>query len=254
MAEASTADLLMVVKPKGASTALIGEAQVAVDTSDPLMDGFEGAPPSPQYGVLEEFSIGARVEDRDMSSSSGAEGEGGEDSDKDNDLHGAEAPQRSLVSGGIATNSLVLQDAPSLAPGGSKHLKFRRFIEGIAVWDQTNGFGYGVDLDEVTLSRKMDCMSPQLLQLCGEQTEIDEIILVRRKPTTSTAAKTMQPYLRLKFSEVLLTGIEWEDGDVIKEKIKFVYRTIEVKYKRQKDDGTLAGAIGMTWEYPIDNV
>lgn len=265
MADGTTSEILIVVKPTGAATALIGEARAVIDITDTeMMGGFEGSGANPQYGAAEEFQIGIRIEDRDMSTS-GSGGEdgagGGDDMPIENKLHDSGAPQQTLLSEPGATPSPGLAGAPEVASGAKAHKKYQGFIDDISVWDETNGFGYGCDLEEVTISRKVDCMSLELLELCGKQQAIDYIIVVRRKPvgtsrggsTSNSGPKEFKAYLRYKFSEVLLTGVEWEDGEVVKEKVKFIYRTIETKYKPQQDDGSLAASIGADYEYPIGN-
>lgn len=256
MAEGDSSDLLMVVKPKG-KVALEGEARAVVDQDDDMMQGFMALRGSRLYAEAEEFTFGAGIEDSDASSSqssssSGAQGNGS-DPDADNSLHEPAEMVQPLVAEAMGQTPPGKEDKPAAPKPAGKHRKFKRFIEGRASWDSKTGFGYGVTLDEVTITRRMDRMSPRLLQLCGDQLGIDYLILVRRKSVGGTQAFNQQPFLRLKFSDVLLTAIDWDDGDVIKEKLKFVYRRIEAQYKSQKDDGTLGGAIGTTYEYPIEN-
>ena len=38
---------------------------------------------------------------------------------------------------------------------------------------------------------------------------------------------------------MLITGVDWTDGDLVKEKIEFICRKIEVSRVQQNDDGTV---------------
>jgi type VI protein secretion system component Hcp len=45
-------------------------------------------------------------------------------------------------------------------------------------------------------------------------------------------------FLRIDFTGVLITSIDWDAGEVVKEKVKMVCRTVQVKYRAQNNDGT----------------
>ena len=47
-------------------------------------------------------------------------------------------------------------------------------------------------------------------------------------------------YLRMDFTKVLITGVGWDDGDVVKEKCEFICQGLKMTYRRQQADGTVA--------------
>ena len=46
-------------------------------------------------------------------------------------------------------------------------------------------------------------------------------------------------FLKIKFSDVLIIGLDWDDGDMINETCKFICRGFDLFYRRQNDDGSL---------------
>lgn len=88
--------------------------------------------------------------------------------------------------------------------------------------------------------------SPIFLEHCANVTPFAKVILVKRKFTGNLGFH--EAYLRITFTDVLLTGVEWDDGEIVKEKCSFVYRQIDVAYKPQKQDGTLATSVPGSWK------
>ena len=54
-------------------------------------------------------------------------------------------------------------------------------------------------------------------------------------------------YLRIDFTDLLITELDWDEGEVIKEKYKFVCRGVKMQYKPQASDGTLGSAVPGIW-------
>ncbi|MGH7040889.1 MAG: type VI secretion system tube protein Hcp [Acetobacteraceae bacterium] len=229
MADTDSSDVLMMFKPQG-NLALEGEGKTAFDPNDSLMTNFL---PN-RFCELEDFSFGAGIEDSD---SSGEEAEADTAAALDNELHSREpkggAKTRGSGKGGKGSKQKVM--------------KFKRFIEQGAPAPGQGTLGYDVMLEQVTINRQMDRMSMQLLQLCLNQTPLDLIVLVKRKFTGNKDFH--EAYLRLEFTQPLITDVEWEHGEVIKEKLKFVCRGIKAAYKPQTASGTLGNAIPANFSY-----
>ena len=107
--------------------------------------------------------------------------------------------------------------------------------------------GEDVDMQPVEFTRLMDSMSTQLFQaLVGCET-LESLSVVKRKATGS--ANSGDCYLRLDFSKVLVTNLEWKDSEhVILETCTFIYRKVTIRYRPQRPDGTLDVAIQSEWE------
>jgi hypothetical protein len=61
-------------------------------------------------------------------------------------------------------------------------------------------------------------------------------------------------YMRIEFETVLITGVDWSDGDLVKEKIEFICRKMSIKLRKQADSGDVveAGQTTATWERKQD--
>jgi type VI protein secretion system component Hcp len=236
MADNSSSDLLMLVKPKG-KIALEGEALTKYNQSDDMMQDFK-----PQrYCELQDFSFGIGLEDNEGGDDD--RGETGTDGADENKLHGSDDGNASS------------RPKSGKSDGGKsrkKVKKFKTFMETGMIppsASNPNRGGYEITLDEITITRQLDRMSVPLVKLWFDQTPLDYIIVVRRKFTGNPAYH--EAFLRIKFTDVLITAIDWKDGDSISETMKFVYRGATVAYKPQKADGTLAQAISAQVAYDL---
>jgi hypothetical protein len=67
---------------------------------------------------------------------------------------------------------------------------------------------------------------------------------------TSNGDSQAMAYLRIEMDDILISQVAWDDGDVVSEKLTFSCKSIIIKYKRQKDDGTLLGGTQLFhWKY-----
>ena len=104
-----------------------------------------------------------------------------------------------------------------------------------------------LDMREVEFTRVMDSMSTQLFQALAGCDTLDSISVVKRKAAGSKNSGDC--YLRLDFSKVLITNLDWKDAEhVVLETGKFIYRKLTMRYRPQKPDGTLDVAIQAEWE------
>jgi type VI secretion system secreted protein Hcp len=103
---------------------------------------------------------------------------------------------------------------------------------------------------EIHVSMYISCASPALAQSCAEGTRHPKAILTCRK-----AGGGQQEYFTITLTNVIVTSYETRaasPSDVIPvDQIGLRYMTFEMKYKQQKSDGSLGGAVGFAWSVPM---
>lgn len=104
---------------------------------------------------------------------------------------------------------------------------------------------YPVDMDPIEFTRSLDRASSVLLQNCIKRVNYDSATLIKRRPTGTQSAGEV--FLRIDFTKVLMTNIEWSDDQPIKETCKFVCRAVTIHYKPQLPDGSLGAAVPGFW-------
>jgi type VI protein secretion system component Hcp len=87
----------------------------------------------------------------------------------------------------------------------------------------------------------MDRASPLLFQMCCDSKSFTSATLVKRKAAGSDLSG--HGFLRFEFTDVLVIGVDWDSGDVVKEKCKFICRGMTVKYRPQTLNGSLGPAV-----------
>ena len=117
-------------------------------------------------------------------------------------------------------------------------------------WGETNsgsaslgsGMGAGkVSMQDFHFVMKANKASPKLLEACATGKHIKETTLTCRK-----AGETPQEYLKIKFTDVLISSYQTggSSGDIVPiDQISLNFAKIEYEYKEQKADGTLGGAV-----------
>ena len=131
--------------------------------------------------------------------------------------------------------------------------RFSKWVQGInvTVGHGSNSQMYPVQMEPFGFTRQMDCASPVLFQNCFQTKPFDEAVVVKRKRGVNSAidlgtSYVHVPYLRLEFKGVLLISVDWDGGDTLKEKYKFVSQSVVVKYRQQKHDGSKGAVVGGT--------
>jgi type VI protein secretion system component Hcp len=128
-----------------------------------------------------------------------------------------------------------------------------------------------------TIGKVVDSVSPLFFQNCCLKLPFKKAILVKRAFVggtmggrgfglsasigsggaslsigvgSSSGDSQAMAYLRIEMEDVLISQVSWDDGDVVSEKLTFSCKSIIIKYKRQKDDGTLFGGTELfNWKY-----
>jgi type VI protein secretion system component Hcp len=98
---------------------------------------------------------------------------------------------------------------------------------------------YSADLEPVSITKMLDASSLTLFKACIDREVLDSAVLIKRR---GGGAEHLRTYLRIEFTELLITDFNWDEDDVVKEKIKFVCREAKVQYAIENDDGTLERA------------
>jgi type VI protein secretion system component Hcp len=128
-----------------------------------------------------------------------------------------------------------------LKPAVGAHASRTRFTN----WLRGEQKEYPVDLEPFTFSRQMDQASPLLFEMCCNSQSFASATLIKRKAAGTDASG--RAFLRIDFKDVLVIGVDWDSGDVVKEKCKFICRGVKVQYKPQMPDGTLGAAVPGEW-------
>lgn len=103
-----------------------------------------------------------------------------------------------------------------------------------------------VDMQPVEFTRVMDSASTLLFKSMVECNSLPELSIVKRK--ASGSANSGECYLRLDFETVLITRLEWKDSEhIMLESGTFIYRKVTIRYRPQKNDGSLGTVIQSTW-------
>ena len=106
-----------------------------------------------------------------------------------------------------------------------------------------------VDMQPVEFTRLMDRMSPRLFQALTTCETLDSISVVKRK--AAGTRNSGAAYLRLDFTKVLLTQLDWKDSEqLILESGTFIYRKLKIQYRPQRPDGALGTPISTEWTMP----
>ncbi len=108
---------------------------------------------------------------------------------------------------------------------------------------------YPVEFDTFSFTRLVDRASPIFLECCCNSKSFASATLIKRRSAGALGARA---FLRMDFTDVLITGVAWGDGALAKEKTSFICRGAKVVYKRQKPDGTFAPSATAEWSEPRD--
>jgi type VI protein secretion system component Hcp len=186
------------------------ESQIALaNAADPLLTGFQEG----KFFSVDDFAFGMNIDDQDATADptnmSGAQGVG-----------------------------------PAGKRRSSPKVKFGKWKT--APQEELRNMDFPLRMDEFSITRGFDRASPVLFQSCARSLSFQSAALIKRK---TFGGKELQTFFRLDFEGVLVTHVGWDDAEVIKETMRFVFRTVTVQYRRQAHDGTLAPAGSATWDY-----
>ena len=105
---------------------------------------------------------------------------------------------------------------------------------------------------EFSLSRRIDCATPILFQMCCDQKPLGYVSILKRmqaRPRSGSGATPLEQisFLRVDFTDALITGVDWNDGEVLEEKLKFQATAMAFRFLSQDATGKLLPIDGYTW-------
>ena len=100
---------------------------------------------------------------------------------------------------------------------------------------------YPADLEAISVTKELDATSLTLLKGCVTSVTFKNATLLKRKATGDNELRT---YLRIDFTDLLITEFNWDEDEVVTEKFKFVCRKAIVQYAVETDDGNLLTPAG----------
>ncbi len=102
---------------------------------------------------------------------------------------------------------------------------------------QINSLQYPFQPGQFSFTRVIDRASPIFAQACCNSESFESATLVKRVAVGGN--EIPMSFLQIKFDDVLIVGLDWDDGDLTSETCKFICRGFEVQYRKQAFDGTL---------------
>ena len=219
------ADILMYfMTDKGA---IDGESNLQIDPSDGFMDGFKATSYRNYANFFEitEFNFNLRLN---------AGEKDGANLKKDSAMMASVAAAANKVGFGGPTAKTSVKKEPD------EYDKWRS-----ATAEELKILKFPVEFGTFTFKRTLDAASPIFFQNCANAISFESAVMVKRLQAASGSGQgfTSQGYMRIEFTDVLLTKVSWEDGDIVKENCEFKCKKMDVKYKRQNMDGSLSSVV-----------
>lgn len=118
--------------------------------------------------------------------------------------------------------------------------------------DEGRDILYPLEVDKFSFDRLIDAASPIFFASCCDSTTFDKAVLVKRI-SQGQVGGTPRPsvgYLRLVFTDVLITSINWDDGEMVKEQCEFVCQKLEIRYRQQAFEGSVGAPMFASWPTP----
>ncbi len=188
-----------------------GGSQAAIRPLDRLSQGFKPG----GYFDLEKFSFDMELKDDEGDQTGGAQ------------------------TGGAQTGGA--KAAVPKVGGGKSFIAWRSVKPGADEPD----LPYRCKPAAFSFSRNIDDASPVLFKHCASKLKFTGAVLIKRGHMDDQ--KGVLTFLRMEFVDVMLTSIDWSDGDAVKENCRFTFKDVLIKYVRRKQDGTVASTWPCEW-------
>ena len=221
MAAGDSSDVLMRFVAGG--NALDAECQTLIDPSDVLVDPLIKDFKNGQFCEVDEFSFGMSLDDKDPTQDKvGQSPSGG--------------------TGNSATGGASPAGQESKMRGKFGDWKYASKLE------QQNMKPYPLRMDEFTLTRCYDRMSPVLFHMCCNSESLDSATLVKRR---TIGEEKLRGFFRIDFKEVLITHVQWKNTEPMSEELRLIFRKIQVQYCVTAFDARTK-TVGMKCWPPVD--
>lgn len=215
MADQETEIYMLMIDSSGA--AVQAECRIQLDSTDDLIQDFSAG----AFFQVDDFKFGMNIDDRDPTSEGGGSG-----------LKPGARPMPT------ASNTLNIG---SLA---GTDVKFGRWKS--AKDTEVRKMKFPVKMDEFSVTRRYDKASPLLFEKCANSEGFKTATLIKRRVIGESK---LQTFFRIDLDQVLITHIDLEEDEVIKETLHLIYRSITVTYKSQLHNGNLGPAGTADWAY-----
>ncbi len=96
------------------------------------------------------------------------------------------------------------------------------------------------NFEKVDITKYFDISSITLFKHCTESTTIKTGSLIKRR---GGGAQQLSTYLRIDFEDLLITNLDWDEDDVVNEKLSFICRKANVRYKIEQHSGKLSNLV-----------
>jgi type VI protein secretion system component Hcp len=125
--------------------------------------------------------------------------------------------------------------------------------------DRSNGRNalqnFSAKAGDFSLKRRVDSASPKLFEMCCGQLPLAYVSIIKRTMAparggggSGTGAMEAISFLRLDFSDVMVIGVDWSDGDILEETCKLQARSLALRYMAQDANGKLSAVEGYIWQ------
>jgi type VI secretion system secreted protein Hcp len=123
---------------------------------------------------------------------------------------------------------------------------------------QTSTYGTGAsgkeskagraDFSNLSIMKVLDASSPLLNECCASGTITDKVYIVYDKPV-GKGATVQADYFRIYLKDALVTSVQISgSSENPTESVSFAFQAVEIAYKAEQDDGTLAAAVPKGWD------
>jgi type VI protein secretion system component Hcp len=106
---------------------------------------------------------------------------------------------------------------------------------------------YPVEFDTFTFTRQIDSTSPIFFRNCCYQISFKSAALVKRIAVggggAGNTARQSVGQIRFDFDDVLITSLDWSDGDLVTETCSFICKKMRVLYRQQAAAGSFSTGI-----------
>ena len=234
MADNNGTDVLMQLRFDNGP--LEAECQTEVDSDDdPFVSDYDNG----TFFEVKEFSFGMNIDDKDPKTDSVNAGS-----------QPFATPQGARGLHGLGDGRLTPAQIAAIAAATKKESKFGRW-KSASPSDLQSMKCYPVRMDEVSIKRDYDKASPVLFRQCCLSGAFKSASLIKRK---DVGGSKLRGFLRMEFNDVLITHLEWEDGDTIEESFRFVFRSVTIKYRitllrKGQNEASLQSLPDVEWSY-----
>ena len=152
--------------------------------------------------------------------------------------------------GGATTGQRAAGTTPAAAASvGGTAASDKRAAGAFASWRsaedkdiETIAKSFNPSFKTVSFSKVIDAASPNIFEACVNAQKFEKVIIAKRisQGLSEDVDMPSVAYIRFDFSDVMVTSVSWNDGDLVKEKITFESSSIKVRYRKQLDDGTVS--------------